>query len=100
MEHVIFNEEYARAGGPGRLSHISEGLLGPTIIAFGTEAQQTDVLPGILAGDTAAAWAEADAIVGGDLGCLIQIEGRLRRRGDETTRVLHVAEVLAGGGHS
>jgi L-lactate dehydrogenase complex protein LldE len=41
--------------------------------------------------------AGADAVVGGDLGCLLNIEGRLRRRGDETTRVLHVAEVLAGG---
>ncbi len=39
----------------------------------------------------------ADAIVGGDLGCLLNIEGRLRRQGDETTRVLHIAEVLAGG---
>lgn len=38
----------------------------------------------------------ADAIVGGDLGCLLNIEGRLRRRGDSDTRVLHVAEVLAG----
>ena len=43
--------------------------------------------------------AGADAVVGGDLGCLINIEGRLRRRGDVTTRVLHVAEVLAGGDH-
>ena len=41
--------------------------------------------------------AGADAVVGGDLGCLLNIEGRLRRRGDETTRVLHIAEVLAGG---
>ncbi len=40
---------------------------------------------------------KADAVVGGDLGCLMNIEGRLRRRGDETTRVLHIAEVLAGG---
>ncbi len=39
----------------------------------------------------------ADAVVGGDLGCLLNIEGRLRRRGDQTTRVLHFAEVLAGG---
>ena len=39
---------------------------------------------------------KTDAIVGGDLGCLLNIEGRLRRLGDETTRVLHVAEVLAG----
>ncbi len=40
---------------------------------------------------------EADAVVGGDLGCLLNIEGRLRRRGDTRTRVLHIAEVLAGG---
>lgn len=39
----------------------------------------------------------ADAVVGGDLGCLLNIEGRLRRRGDDKTRVLHIAEVLAGG---
>ena len=39
----------------------------------------------------------ADAVVGGDVGCLINIEGRLRRRGDVETRVLHIAEILAGG---
>ena len=38
----------------------------------------------------------ADAVVLGDLGCMLNIEGRLRRRGDIKTRVLHVAEVLAG----
>jgi len=38
----------------------------------------------------------ANTIVGGDLGCLLNIEGRLRRNGDHSTRVLHVAEVLAG----
>ena len=37
-----------------------------------------------------------DAVVLGDLGCMLNIEGRLRRRGDTTTRVLHVAEVLTG----
>lgn len=36
-----------------------------------------------------------DAVAGGDLGCLLNIEGRLRRNGDSTTRVLHIAEVLA-----
>jgi len=40
----------------------------------------------------------ADAVVLGDLGCILNIEGRLRRRGDSKTRVLHVAEVLAGTG--
>jgi L-lactate dehydrogenase complex protein LldE len=38
----------------------------------------------------------ADAVVLGDLGCMLNIEGRLRRRGNEQTKVLHVAEVLAG----
>ena len=40
--------------------------------------------------------AGADAVVLGDLGCMLNIEGRLRRRGDTRTQVLHVAEVLAG----
>ena len=38
----------------------------------------------------------ADAVILGDLGCMLNIEGRLRRRGDATTKVLHIAEVLAG----
>jgi Fe-S oxidoreductase len=38
----------------------------------------------------------ADAVVLGDLGCMLNIEGRLRRRGDSRTRVLHIAELLAG----
>ena len=38
----------------------------------------------------------ADAVVLGDLGCMLNIEGRLRRRGDQRTRVLHIAELLAG----
>lgn len=40
--------------------------------------------------------AGADALVLGDVGCMLNIEGRMRRRGDATTRVFHVAEVLAG----
>jgi len=38
----------------------------------------------------------ASTIAGGDLGCLLNIEGRLRRNGDHTTSVLHVAEILSG----
>jgi L-lactate dehydrogenase complex protein LldE len=38
----------------------------------------------------------AGAVVLGDLGCMLNIEGRLRRRGDLKTEVLHVAEVLTG----
>ena len=38
----------------------------------------------------------ASAVALGDLGCILNIEGRLRREGDDKTRVLHVAQVLAG----
>lgn len=40
--------------------------------------------------------AGADAVVGGDLGCLLNIEGRLRRNGDTKTKVFHFAEIAAG----
>ena len=38
----------------------------------------------------------ADAVALGDLGCMLNIEGKLRRMGDEKTQVLHIAELLAG----
>ena len=37
----------------------------------------------------------ADMLVAGDLGCLFNIAGRLKRRGS-TIKSRHVAEVLAG----
>ena len=46
-QQVIFHEEYARADAPIRVSHIGEQLLGPTLIAFGTEEQKQRFLPGI-----------------------------------------------------
>jgi alkylation response protein AidB-like acyl-CoA dehydrogenase len=49
-QQVIFFEEYARAGAPGRMGHIGEGLTGPTLIAFATEAQKQKYLPGIRSG--------------------------------------------------
>jgi len=36
----------------------------------------------------------AEMVIGGDLGCLLHLEGRMRRQG-KTMRVRHVAEVLA-----
>ncbi|MFP5253447.1 MAG: acyl-CoA dehydrogenase family protein [Actinomycetes bacterium] len=47
LQQVIFHEEYARSGAPARVSHIGEELLGPTLVAFGTEAQRERFLPGI-----------------------------------------------------
>ncbi len=39
--------------------------------------------------------AEAETLLGGDLGCLMNMAGRLQRRGSKV-RVRHLAEVLAG----
>ena len=36
----------------------------------------------------------AEMLIGGDLGCLLHLEGRMQRQG-KTMRVRHVAEVLA-----
>ena len=49
-QEVIFHEEYARAGGPGRAGLIGEGLLGPTLVHFASPEQQQRFLPGIVAG--------------------------------------------------
>lgn len=50
-QQVIFHEEYARAGGPGRVGHIGEGLIGPTLIAFGSDKQKQRFLPKIRSGE-------------------------------------------------
>jgi alkylation response protein AidB-like acyl-CoA dehydrogenase len=50
-EQVIFAEEYARAGAPGRLGYMGVELLGPTILAFGNEAQRRRFLPPIARGE-------------------------------------------------
>ncbi len=49
-QQVIYNEEYVRAKAPGRVSILGEGLIGPTLIHYGTEEQKERFLPGIRAG--------------------------------------------------
>ncbi len=49
-DQVAFHEEYARADAPARVGHIGEGLIGPTIIDFGTEEQKRRFLPPIRRG--------------------------------------------------
>jgi alkylation response protein AidB-like acyl-CoA dehydrogenase len=48
-QQVIFHEEYARSEAPARVGYLGEELLGPTLIAFGTAAQQRRFLPAIAA---------------------------------------------------
>ena len=50
-EQIIFAYEYARAGAPYRLSIQGTDMLGPTLVAFGSEAQKRRFLPSILAAD-------------------------------------------------
>jgi alkylation response protein AidB-like acyl-CoA dehydrogenase len=51
MEQVIFTEEMARAGAPPLANILGLMLIGPTIIAFGTDAQKKRFLPHILSAD-------------------------------------------------
>jgi alkylation response protein AidB-like acyl-CoA dehydrogenase len=66
-QQVIFNEEYARCGGPGRMGHIGETLTGPTLIAFGTREQKERYLPGILRGEDLWCQGYSEPSAGSDL---------------------------------
>ncbi|MRV72086.1 hypothetical protein GJ700_10205 [Duganella sp. FT92W] len=66
-QQVAHHEQYARAGGPGRVGHIGEGLIGPTLIALGTPDQQQRHLPGICAGTTLWCQGYSEPNAGSDL---------------------------------
>ncbi|WP_405779724.1 acyl-CoA dehydrogenase family protein [Streptomyces sp. NBC_00859] len=50
-QQVVWAEEYARARAPGRVGHIGENLLAPTLIAFGDDEQKSRFLPPIARGE-------------------------------------------------
>ncbi|HLI72700.1 MAG TPA: acyl-CoA dehydrogenase family protein [Acidimicrobiales bacterium] len=50
-QQVIWSEEYVRAEAPARINVMGEGLLGPTLIAYGTHEQKRRFLPPICAGE-------------------------------------------------
>ncbi len=51
MQQVIFTEEMARAAAPPLANVLGLSLIGPTIIAFGTDAQKKRFLANILSAD-------------------------------------------------
>jgi alkylation response protein AidB-like acyl-CoA dehydrogenase len=70
LHWVVFEEEYFRAGAPGRASANGTSMLAPTLFAHGTEEQRDRILPKMASGEEiwAQAWSEPES--GSDLASL------------------------------
>jgi alkylation response protein AidB-like acyl-CoA dehydrogenase len=70
LQWVVYEEEYFRAGAPGRASANGTSMLAPTLFAHGTEEQLDRVLPKMATGEEiwAQAWSEPES--GSDLASL------------------------------
>ena len=79
-QQVIFYEEYARAGGPGRANHMGVTLFGPTCIAFGSDAQKERFLPPVVRGEEFWCQGYSEPNAGSDLA---NVQTKARLEGDE-----------------
>ena len=70
LQWVVFEEEYFRAGAPGRASANGTSMLAPTLFSHGTEDQLDRILPKMASGEQiwAQAWSEPES--GSDLASL------------------------------
>jgi len=91
-QEVIFHEEYARAGGPGRAGLIGEGLLGPTLIHFASPEQQQRFLPGIVSGTEYWCQGYSEPNAGSDL-ANIKTTARLVGDGDDARWLINGQKV-------
>jgi alkylation response protein AidB-like acyl-CoA dehydrogenase len=80
LEWLIFEEEYYRAGAPGRVNQNGIFLLGPTIMEYGTPEQKARFLPKMASSEEvwAQGWSEPNA--GSDMAA---IQATAVRDGDE-----------------
>src|SRR3954452_10416749 len=79
-QQVIYYEEYARAGGPGRLGHIGEGLIGPTLLHYASDEQKARFLPKIRVGEELWCQGYSEPNAGSDLA---NVQTKAELDGDE-----------------
>ena len=84
LEQVVFTQELSRAKLPGILDVIGIGMLGPTIIAHGTEEQKQRYLGPMLHGDEVWCQLFSEPAAGSDLA---GIQSRAKLQDDGTWRV-------------
>jgi alkylation response protein AidB-like acyl-CoA dehydrogenase len=84
IEQVICSQEISRAGVPGILDAIGVGMLGPTIIAHGSEEQKTRYLGPMLHGDEIWCQLFSEPAAGSDLAA---VQTRARQLEDGSWRL-------------